>query len=457
MTEQFSSVPKTSGIDSEARNMDRNGRWLRQGRNVVLFIDHDDNLTADREFHEVSLSGVPSRKDLIDPRIDFHAQEALHRMFRGDSGARENASGMFAGVKAGDLAGIYIVDQGVPAMRARKMNMGWWQVIPSGEDAILMLDPANPMTGSPLIAFRDKVKSDPSRLDPALRKAWGTHSPWRRGLIRCGLEKSTGQALRNVVPSCSMVPGEPRCGVPPGRVRVQASMARAVSAPRRVVSLQEFENGTPSPQPKLCFFPNISQKDGRELFEKQADRWARRIQALAGPIRGCLLRVGAMPYDTGADILGAIESASLCLDAPVSEIHVFSHSISEGIIGSNPSWIGLYHRDPAIFRNGQVPLDRTRGARIVANIPFAPLAENIVWILHGCNTAASEKNFARSLFEHLAVGLQGPKVFGHHIGVCVGQDGFWREYSRAFPAGKLHKTIPHYGGNGFCGTQRRDN
>ena len=83
----------------------------------------------------------------MDPNIDYHAQEALHRMFKGDPGAREDASGMFAAIKAGQLAGIYIVNQGVPAMRARKMNTWWWLVIPKGEDAILLLDPAALMDG----------------------------------------------------------------------------------------------------------------------------------------------------------------------------------------------------------------------------------------------------------------------------------------------------------------------
>ena len=64
-------------------------------------------------------------------------------MFKGDPGAREDAGGMFTAVKGGGLAGIYIVDQGVPALRAQKMNLGWWQVIPSGEDAVLLLDPAD--------------------------------------------------------------------------------------------------------------------------------------------------------------------------------------------------------------------------------------------------------------------------------------------------------------------------
>src|SRR5262245_32353681 len=162
------------------------GRWFRVMPNVIVLSDVEASLSAHRETRELGDAGVLSRKQLIHPRIDYHAQEALYRMFKSDPAAQEDASGMFAAVKAGQLAGIYIVNQGVPAMRARNMNTWFWQLIPNGEDAILLLDPANPMAGPPLIAFRDSVKSYPSRLDPALRRAWATYKLVRTGqLAQC--------------------------------------------------------------------------------------------------------------------------------------------------------------------------------------------------------------------------------------------------------------------------------
>ena len=46
-------------------------------------------------------------------------------MFKRDPAARIDAVQMFAAVKTGQLAGIYIVNQGAPALRARKLNT-WW-------------------------------------------------------------------------------------------------------------------------------------------------------------------------------------------------------------------------------------------------------------------------------------------------------------------------------------------
>jgi outer membrane protein OmpA-like peptidoglycan-associated protein len=163
-----------------------------------------------QEFYEISGTSIPSRRDLIHPRIDFHAQEALYRMFRGDPGARVEAAQIFDAVKAGQLAGIYIVNQGVPAMRAQKMKLGWWQVIPKDQDAVLLLDPNAPLSGPPLIAFVDAVKADSARLIKALRSVWETFQLFRtRNVSRCPVpsgavfaETSEFQVrLRNVVPA----------------------------------------------------------------------------------------------------------------------------------------------------------------------------------------------------------------------------------------------------------------
>jgi hypothetical protein len=143
------------------------GRWYRRGDSIVLIPGHGVPDAA--EVFESPGGGIPSARDLMDPRIDVHAQYALRRMFKSDSVARADAMGMFAAVKARDLAGIYIVNQAVPALRARRMNRWWWELIPKGQDAILMSDPP---TEPPLIAFRDEIKTVPSRLDSALRGAW---------------------------------------------------------------------------------------------------------------------------------------------------------------------------------------------------------------------------------------------------------------------------------------------
>jgi hypothetical protein len=113
-----------------------------------------------------------SSRDVIDNRIDVFAQYALLRMFKGDPAARADAQGMLCAVKTGQLAGIYKEDERVPALRARKINRWWWQIIPPGEDATVVSDPLDPLMGAPVIIFRDSVRSKPFRLDPSLGKAY---------------------------------------------------------------------------------------------------------------------------------------------------------------------------------------------------------------------------------------------------------------------------------------------
>jgi hypothetical protein len=116
---------------------------------------------------------------VVDARIDVFAQYSLQRMSRGDPDARRDAVEMLAAVRGGDLAGIYKVDELVPAKRAQALGKGWWQLISTGEDAAVVLDPRDPLGGQPIIVFRDRVRSLPSRLDPALRRAFASHRAFR--------------------------------------------------------------------------------------------------------------------------------------------------------------------------------------------------------------------------------------------------------------------------------------
>jgi outer membrane protein OmpA-like peptidoglycan-associated protein len=164
------------------RYLQQRGRWFREGSNIVVLVDDNLNRPLGDESFEVSTDvSSLSRAALIHPRIDFHAQEALYRMSRGNAAARASAGGMLAAVQTGELEGIYIVNQAKPAIRARKMNLGWWEIMPGNQDAILLLDPTAPGSGSPMVAFRDGVKSDPARLDAALHLAWTTFRFIREG------------------------------------------------------------------------------------------------------------------------------------------------------------------------------------------------------------------------------------------------------------------------------------
>jgi hypothetical protein len=101
------------------------GRWIRRGDRIVLLAGRDAAPGAMEG--EVAATGPGG---VIDSRIDVHAQYALLRMAKGDPGARADAAGMLAAVKSGRLAGIYKEDQRVPALRARGLGLGWWQLVP---------------------------------------------------------------------------------------------------------------------------------------------------------------------------------------------------------------------------------------------------------------------------------------------------------------------------------------
>jgi len=373
------------------------GRWVRHGGSIVL-------LPADGGAGEVQgeVAVTATQAGVIDARIDVFAQYALLRMAKSpDPAARADASAMLGAVKAGTLAGIYKEDEQVPALRARRVGTSWWLVIPKGEDAAVLREPAQP----PLIVFRDSVRSDAARLDPALRKAWA-----------------------------SLRPAEPRCGtLPPGGGASLVSMQLA-AAPARV-------------RPKLCLYANEQSQNGA-FFRNQATRWARQIGAVANPGSMACATVGATPYDSGADIVRHIGAVLFCMNfAPLEEVHVFGHSFPEGLIAPT-AWAGLYRRDPVPHKGRAVSVNRGAGGRLVTDIGAAELADEVVFVLHGCSTARGTQNFARDLFDHLAGVLKSPSVFGHPGSVCTGQRTSWREYSRRSPDGKLFpNTIPKYTGS----------
>jgi hypothetical protein len=170
MDEDFPFETMPFEVDPEAQGMSQSGRWFRQGRNIVLLLDNKTH-SGDSEIYEVSTGGIPSRKDLIDPRIDFHAQEALYRMFKGDPGVRAAAAQIFAAVKSGQLGGIYAENQLIPATRAQRMGLGWWQLIPKGDDVAFVRDATNP-SAAPIIIFRQQMRSVPARIDQALGMIW---------------------------------------------------------------------------------------------------------------------------------------------------------------------------------------------------------------------------------------------------------------------------------------------
>jgi hypothetical protein len=160
------------------------GRWVRRGGSIILF---GAGTPAPGGGVEGEVGGPPvvaTQAGVIHPNIDVFAQRALLRMAKSPSFfTRLAASRMLAAVHSGTLRGIYKEDQYVPAMWAKKRGFGWWQILRPDQDAVQWLDvdprlpqpgdPPSPIgNGPPIIVFRDSVRSNPARLDPALEAAW---------------------------------------------------------------------------------------------------------------------------------------------------------------------------------------------------------------------------------------------------------------------------------------------
>lgn len=190
-----------------------------------------------------------------------------------------------------------------------------------------------------------------------------------------------------------------------------------------------------TPQPRLSFFQDATNSSHRNHFECGARRQALLIAALKAPVIGaCPRRVGATPYGTGADIVSSIAAARSCSKRSVTEVDVYSHGFSSGIPGNTAGWAGLYVDSFPLVERGA-------GGRTISDIPRGDLAATVKVVLHGCNIGSGSENFAKSLFEFLAVTLSNPRVFAHHNSGCASRNNSWREYSNAHPNGRKVTSI----------------
>jgi hypothetical protein len=138
--------------NSEDQPLSRSGHWFHQGRNIVVPLD--DGAQPSEELNDVTANSFQPPKGVIDPRIDVGAQKALLRMFKGGQGARADATGMLAAVKSSQLAGIFGDDLLVVVKLAQGLGTYRWLLVSKGEDAALVLDPADPLTALATIIFR---------------------------------------------------------------------------------------------------------------------------------------------------------------------------------------------------------------------------------------------------------------------------------------------------------------
>jgi outer membrane protein OmpA-like peptidoglycan-associated protein len=231
------------------------------------------------------------------------------------------------------------------------------------------------------------------------------------------------------------------CGVPVRALRGEISLEEETQQRGRVGAAPAVRA-----EARLSLFQNAKETSHRNHFQVQARRWARRIAAVRNPTAtNCPRRVGETRYDSGANIIQAIVDARACTGTRVTAVHIFSHSNPRAVAGSlDPGSIGLY-------RDSVDAASRRGGARTIAEIPTAPLSDNVVFVLHGCRLGLGPNSFAEGLFKHLAKKLKNPIVFAHPNRGCAGRDNSWREFSKRAPTGARRSSIaPHYSGNGCC-------
>lgn len=117
-------------------------------------------------------------RQLMRDDIDVYAQRSLRRMSQRAGPEAEAARTIYEAVRSEQLAGLYIINQGVPALRAKAQGIGWWTVIPTGSDAVCMQGGPGE---APLIAYRTSILQQSARLDAAILAAFE----------QCGLGGST--------------------------------------------------------------------------------------------------------------------------------------------------------------------------------------------------------------------------------------------------------------------------
>ncbi len=113
-------------------------------------------------------------QDVIDQRISVDAQYSLIRMCRSQDNAKSaDATSMLSAIlDEKTLAGIYQVNHQPPAMRARDLSMGWWDLIPKGKDSTCVQGMGGSGELAPMIVYRKDIGPYKERVDQALKTAW---------------------------------------------------------------------------------------------------------------------------------------------------------------------------------------------------------------------------------------------------------------------------------------------
>lgn len=159
---------------------------------------------AGQAVKEGTAETVPLAEDLridpADPRIDGAAGTTLQNMLETPETAGI-AAVLIQGINGGGLAGILGADSDVAEQLARAHGTEPSLLVPSGQDATLVLDAELPLEAPPTILLRSEARDDPARLGAALEEAGRTFALFQRDEL--GPCDSTPSAIPvpNLVPS----------------------------------------------------------------------------------------------------------------------------------------------------------------------------------------------------------------------------------------------------------------
>ena len=116
--------------------------------------------------------------DFIHERITMEAQLALSDMYKRGGEDCSLALSMLGAVERGELEGIYIEDQGKPALLGQRHGIGWWNLIPPGKNALVL-----ELESPPMLVLRKRAAAQRSTLPEVLKEAWQTSSLGGRVIV----------------------------------------------------------------------------------------------------------------------------------------------------------------------------------------------------------------------------------------------------------------------------------
>ena len=121
---------------------------------------------------------------IIHPNIDVQAQKAIAALVAEGGDAAVRATLILGAVQSGAIGGIYLANQGVPALRAQKFGTNWWSLHPTGVDGVVLPPhPSEPNT-TPILVLRKSVANKATARKNALNQAFATFSMMMSGSVQ---------------------------------------------------------------------------------------------------------------------------------------------------------------------------------------------------------------------------------------------------------------------------------